>query len=75
MEVTIYRRYCGYFDVISIYSRYCLLFFDFSLNQLPMPDIMSGSIHIQNIDDISQIYRDILKFVTDKVFNEAVLID
>ena len=26
------RQHCGYFNVISIYSRYCLIFFDFSLN-------------------------------------------
>ena len=47
-------------DISMIYGRYCLIYFDFSLNRLSMLDIVSGWIDTRNIDDISLIYRDIL---------------
>ena len=63
MKVTIYWRFCRYFDVIPIYRRYCPIFFFFFRStdyRYSIPNIMSGSTDIRNIDDISPIYRDVL---------------
>ena len=46
-------------DISAIYHRYCPIFFDFSLNRSSIPNIMSRSIDIRNIEDISPIYCDI----------------
>ena len=58
MGVTIYRRHLSIYrcntDISATYRRYCPIFFDFSLNRLSMPDIVSESTAIRNIDDISR---------------------